>query len=34
MKNLRRNRFLLRQKIWYIAIVVLNDPEEKLKQAK
>ena len=34
MKNLQRNRFLLRQKIWYIAIVVLNDPEEKIKQAK
>ena len=34
MKNLRRNRFLLRQKIWYIAIIVLNDPEEKIKQAK
>ena len=34
MKNLWRNRFLLRQNIWYIAIVVLNGPEEKNKTGK
>ena len=33
MKNLQRNRYWDKI-IWYITIVVLNDPEEKIKQAK